>query len=83
VIGGLLEDKVTNSDAGVPGVSSVPYFGNFFKSVDKINSKKELIILMRATVVDSNGFVDKADKDIYQKFMQDPRPIQFPDSSTQ
>lgn len=77
VIGGLLEDKITNTDAGVPGVSEVPYFGNFFKSVDKSNVKKELVILMRATVVSPHGYVDQADKAIYQKFIQDPRPLEF------
>ena len=77
VIGGLLEDKVINADAGVPGVSEVPYLGNLFKSVDKQTTKKELVILIRATVVGPHGYVDKADKGVYQKFMRDPRPLEF------
>jgi MSHA biogenesis protein MshL len=77
VIGGLLEDTSTNNDAGVPGLGEVPYIGNLFKSVEKINTKKELVILIRATIVDPGGNVDQADKAIYEKFTQDPRPIDF------
>ncbi|MFW0777536.1 MAG: secretin N-terminal domain-containing protein [Rickettsiales bacterium] len=79
VIGGLLEDSVTNVDTGVPGVDEVPYLGNLFKGVEKTNSKKELVILIRATIVDSAGYMDHADKSIYKKFIQDPRPIEFPE----
>jgi general secretion pathway protein D len=80
VIGGLLEDRVVNNDSGVPGVSEVPYLGNFFKTVEKTNQKKELVILIRATIVDSQGYMDAADKGIYKKFIQDPRPIIFPEA---
>ena len=77
VIGGLLEDRVTNNDAGVPAISEVPVFGNLFKAVDKLNSKKELIILLRATIVSPRGSADAADKAIYEKFTDDPRPLNF------
>jgi len=77
VIGGLLEDRTVNTDAGIPGVSEVPYFGNLFKSVDKTTTKRELVILIRATLVSPHGSVDRADKGVYQKFIRDPRPLEF------
>jgi len=77
VIGGLLEDRTVNTDAGIPGVSEVPYFGNLFKSVDKTTTKRELVILIRATVVSPHGSVDRADKGVYEKFIKDPRPLEF------
>lgn len=77
VIGGLLEDKVTNTDSGVPYASELPFFGNLFKYVDKTNSKKELVIFIRATIVGSNGSADPYDKGLYEKFIQDPRPLKF------
>lgn len=77
VIGGLLEDKVTNTDSGVPYASEMPFFGNLFKYVDKKNTKKELVIFIRATIVGSSGSADPYDKAVYQKFMQDPRPLKF------
>lgn len=75
VIGGLLEDSTNNTEAGVPGASEIPFFGNLFKSVNKTTSKKELVIFIRATIVGSNGILDKADKTLYKKFGNDPRPI--------
>ncbi len=77
VIGGLLEDKILNTDIGIPGASQVPWLGNLFKSVDKQNTKKELVIFLRATIVGGNTTTDKADRDVYKKFMNDPRPIDF------
>ncbi len=77
VIGGLLEDKVINTDAGVPYASEVPFFGNLFKAVDKKNTKKELVIFIRATIIGSNGSADPYDKAVYEKFIQDPRPLKF------
>src|SRR5262249_965154 len=55
VIGGLMEDKNINTDSGLPGVSRVPFLGNFFKGVDKQNNLRELVIFIRATIVDSTG----------------------------
>lgn len=77
VIGGLLEDTVTNNDAGIPGVSNVPYFGNLFKSVQRTNVKKELVILIRATIVPSSGSAHQSDRRLYEKFITDPRPLEF------
>lgn len=77
VIGGLLEDKIINIDGGVPYASEVPFFGNLFKAVDKRNTKKELVIFIRATIVGSSGSADSYDKAIYDKFIQDPRPLKF------
>ncbi len=77
IIGGLMEDSSTNTDVGVPGVSSVPWLGNLFKSVDKQDTKRELVIFIRATLVGSNGYAHEADKVIYNKFTDDPRPLKF------
>lgn len=77
VIGGLLEDKITNTDTGVPYASEVPILGNLFKNVTKTNSKKELVIFIRATIVGSSGSADPYDKAVYEKFIEDPRPLKF------
>jgi general secretion pathway protein D len=77
VIGGLMEDQSLNTDSGVPGLSEVPWIGNLFKGVDKQNRKRELVIFIRATLVGKDGFVSDADKGIYNKFSEDPRPLKF------
>ena len=77
VIGGLMEERNSNNDRGIPGVSEVPWLGNAFKGVEKNNDPTELIIFIRATIVGSQGNTHAADKQIYEKFTQDPRPIAF------
>lgn len=54
VIGGLMQNSSGNEDGGVPGVSDVPLFGNLFKQQRKVNSRSELVILLRPIVVKSN-----------------------------
>ncbi len=77
VIGGLLEDKFTSESASLPVVDSVPYFGNLFKSDNRVQTKKELVIFIRATIVPSSGNAQPADKVLYNKFIDDPRPLNF------
>ncbi len=77
VIGGLMEDKSSNTEKGIPGASKVPVFGNLFKSADNNNTTSELVIFIRATIVDSNGNSQDADKALYEKFTKDPRPLSF------
>jgi len=54
VIGGLMQNISSNDDAGVPGLSKIPFFGNLFKQKRKTNSRSELVILLRPIVVDAN-----------------------------
>lgn len=77
VIGGLMQDISANQDSGLPGISHVPVFGNLFKGVDKQNNTQELVIFIRATIVNSGGNAAQADKTLYEKYTKDPRPIDF------
>jgi general secretion pathway protein D len=77
VIGGLMKQNSDNTDAGMPGLSSIPVVGNFFKGVSKKNSNSELIIFIKATIVGSTGNAHPADRTIYEKFSDDPRPLTF------
>ena len=77
VIGGLMENAATNTDTGVPVLDEIPYLGNLFKGVDKRNQNKELIIFIKATIVGPEGNSSQADKNIYHKFTEDPRPLTF------
>lgn len=54
VIGGLMQNKTANDDAGVPGISSVPVLGSFFSQERKTNTRSELVILLKPIVVDSS-----------------------------
>jgi general secretion pathway protein D len=76
VIGGLMDERVTNKDIGIPGLSKIPVIGNAFKSVSKVTTTVETVIFIKATIVNnSTGNVGKQDKLLLEKFTQDPRPI--------
>ncbi len=77
VIGGLMQQSSANADLGVPGIGEVPFLGNLFKSTQKDNSMKELVIFIKASIVGSNGDYHHADKNVYEKFTKDPRPLEF------
>jgi len=51
VIGGLMMDSTTHNRAAVPGVGDVPIAGSLFRKGDQTSSKRELVILIRPTVV--------------------------------
>ncbi len=74
IIGGLMEDSNTTSSAGVPGAMDIPLLGNFFKSRNEVTNKRELIILIKATIVNSDGNSHPVDRGLYKKFTTDPRP---------
>lgn len=78
VIGGLMEQSSANTDRGVPVLSEVPWVGNLFKSVNKRDETKELIIFVRATLINGSKGVSPADQKIYNTFnSNDPRPLGF------
>ena len=78
VIGGLMEDTTRNLSDGTPGIEELPIFGNLFKSRNEDSTKRELIILIKASIVNSDGNTDKIDRAVTKKYFTDPRPA-FPE----
>ena len=76
-IGGLIDNKEENADEGVPFISKLPILGNLTKGVRKVSKMREVVILVKATIIPSDAGLDPYDKDLYTKFIQDPRPITF------
>jgi general secretion pathway protein D len=77
VIGGLMQQTSASTDTGIPFVSGIPYIGNLFKNVNKSTQNKELILLIKATIVNTNGSLTGTDANIFHKFSDDPRPVSF------
>jgi len=75
VIGGLMEDVSRNETNSVPGLGEVPFLGNLFKGRAEDSQKRELIIFIKATIVNSDGSSHRVDKKVYEKFVADPRPL--------
>lgn len=51
VLGGLMQDNLTNSSDSVPGLSNIPVLGKAFKGKDETRRKTELVIYLRPTVI--------------------------------
>lgn len=50
-IGGLMSQEQGNTRSGLPGISSLPGVGLFFGQREGLSRKRELVILMRSTVI--------------------------------
>ena len=55
VIGGLMTESSGDSRAAVPGAGEVPLLGALFRKKGQRNSKREMVILLRPTVVNSDS----------------------------
>ncbi|MCJ8269039.1 MAG: type II and III secretion system protein, partial [Psychrosphaera sp.] len=51
VIGGLMQTTLTESHSKTPFLSDIPFFGELFTQKSEVERKKELVILVKATVV--------------------------------
>ena len=51
VVGGLIEEEITDKRAQVPGLGEVPVLGIFFRRQDTGRSRKELLILIQPHVL--------------------------------
>lgn len=51
VIGGLMQTVTSDSESRTPVLSAIPLVGKLFTSLNKVEKKKELVILLKPTVV--------------------------------
>jgi len=76
IIGGLMEDTGTSEDRRYSWCERNSVAGHAFKVPrSEISSKRELIILIKATVVNSSGSMTPIHRSIFKKYTTDPRPI--------
>ena len=54
IIGGLMENKVDNRTAGVPGLQQLPILGRLFTHEIRDIEKTELLVFLKPTVIDHN-----------------------------
>lgn len=79
IMGGLMQDSATATETGLPGASQMPLIGNLFKSKSDSHRQTELVIFLRASIVESSGTTapDPADVELYKRFGRDRRPLSF------
>ena len=77
VLGGLIQDRIESTRTGVPVLNEMPLFGAAFRrQVDSVQ-KTELVVFLKATIVEGNNTVHSTDKDLYRTFSSDRRPFRL------
>lgn len=77
VLGGLIQDRVESTRNGVPVLGETPVFGGLFRNQQDEVSKTELVVFLKATIVDGGNTIHNTDKDLYRTFSSDRRPLKF------
>lgn len=77
VMGGLMQDQSNNIREGLPGVMDVPVLGQALSENIRQNKLTELVVFIRATLVNAPGTVADEDIRLYKTFAPDPRPVGF------
>ncbi len=75
IMGGLIQDRSQSVQNAVPVLGEIPLVGGLFRNqTDKIQ-KTELVVLMKATIIEGTNSITPTDKDLYRSFSQDRRPF--------
>lgn len=75
VMGGLIQDRTTSTQNAVPVLGEIPVIGGLFRNQGDRIEKTELVVLLKATIIEGNNNVTRTDKDLYRSFSQDRRPF--------
>jgi general secretion pathway protein D len=78
IMGGLMQERAQKDQQAIPGASDIPLLGNLFKAQSDNIATTELVVFIRATVIkEPEKSIAPTDRDLYQKFTRDPRPLTF------
>lgn len=78
VMGGLLEDRAESTQRAVPILGEVPIVGAAFKGQEDQISKNEVIILIKATILQNGDeSIHNTDRELYRVYSQDRRPFKL------
>jgi MSHA biogenesis protein MshL len=81
VLAGLMQDVSENTDSFIPGIRSVPILGDLLSSKSQLSRKTELVIFLRATVIQDpsldGDFRRFRDQLPGENFFQKPNPGRF------
>jgi MSHA biogenesis protein MshL len=51
VLGGLMQDQRSRTEDTIPGINAIPFLGELLEQKSESNTKTELVIFLRATVI--------------------------------
>jgi general secretion pathway protein D len=79
VLGGLMEDLVSDSQDTIPGANQVPGVGSLLSQRSALNTKSELVIFLRSTVVRDDSI--DGDYANFRSLLPGPEFLQQPNPS--
>jgi len=62
VLGGLMQSTYSDAESKAPLLGDIPLLGNLFKSRQRVEQKKELIILLRPVVVGEKTWQEELER---------------------
>lgn len=74
VMGGLIQDRTQSTQNAVPVLGEMPMVGALFRNQADRIQKTELVVFLKATIVEGGNTIHNTDKDLYRSFSQDRRP---------
>lgn len=74
IMGGLMQDRADSTQVGAPVLSEVPVLGSLFRNQSDKIAKTELVIFLKATILENDTGVSETDRDLYKEFSGDRRP---------
>ena len=78
VMGGLIQDKTSSIEDGVPVLADIPVMGSLFRTHYDQVRKTELVIFIKATILqDPSDSIHNTDRDLYRRFSDDRRPFRL------
>jgi len=76
VLGGLMESRNTIENTKIPVAGDIPFLGNLlFTAQSEVKEVVELVIIMKATILERGKPLDVADQRLVDKYTNDPRPL--------
>jgi general secretion pathway protein D len=84
MLGGLIESDKNTSNSGVPFLMNIPLLGYLFRSSERDNTRSELVVLIRPTVLPTPevaALTAKAEKDRMPGIKQMEKDVQSEESA--
>ncbi len=75
ILGGLMEVRSSEHKQGIPGLDEVPLLRDLTGSLTEGDTIVELVIVLKATIMDNGPAPDGADQRLIDKYTMDPRPL--------
>ena len=78
-IGGLMKQEQHDERSGLPVLSDAPFFGGLFRQTRVVTTKRELVIMLKPTLISSDGrWPEAPSADLAEPIVPTPTPTSTP-----